>query len=125
MADEKKYEDIDPVTEGSINTETTKARVMPLYADERGYHEKDGGYDDNIVVRALDPNSKDGAVQRNLKSRHVAMIAIGGTIGTGLFVGSGTALANGGPVGVWVPNTLLGSLAERSLTSAPLCVLSA
>jgi hypothetical protein len=95
MADEKKYEDIDPVTEGSINTETTKAKVMPLYADERGYHEKDGGYDDNIVVRALgmlrtseiyclsferlilhilDPNSKDGAVQRNLKSRHVAMV---------------------------------------------------
>jgi hypothetical protein len=29
-------------------------------------------------------------------------IAIGGTIGTGLFVGSGGALAAGGPVGVWV-----------------------
>lgn len=31
------------------------------------------------------------------------MIALGGTIGTGLFVGSGGALASGGPVG-----TLLG-----------------
>lgn len=92
MADEKKYDDIDPVSEGSVNT-TTKAKVMPLYADERGYHEKDEGYDDNIVVRSLgmlrthkhplleetdlqmiDPNSKDGAIQRNLKSRHVAMV---------------------------------------------------
>jgi amino acid transporter len=27
------------------------------------------------------------------------MIALGGTIGTGLFVGSGGALAKGGPVG--------------------------
>lgn len=32
----------------------------------------------------------------------VLQIAIGGTIGTGLFVGSGGALAAGGPVGVWV-----------------------
>lgn len=28
-----------------------------------------------------------------------AMIALGGTIGTGLFVGAGSALASGGPVG--------------------------
>ncbi|ELU44206.1 amino acid transporter [Rhizoctonia solani AG-1 IA] len=45
-----------------------------------------------------DPNSAEGAVQRRLKARHLAMIALGGTIGTGLFVGSGGALANGGPV---------------------------
>lgn len=35
--------------------------------------------------------------QRGLKSRHVQMMALGGTIGTGLFVGSGQALAIGGP----------------------------
>jgi amino acid permease len=35
--------------------------------------------------------------QRGLKSRHAQMIAIGGTIGTGLFVGSGQTLARGGP----------------------------
>ncbi|KAM5356705.1 hypothetical protein ACJ41O_003351 [Fusarium nematophilum] len=35
--------------------------------------------------------------KRNIKSRHAQMIAIGGTIGTGLFVGSGQALAIGGP----------------------------
>ncbi|KAJ9136921.1 Proline permease [Pleurostoma richardsiae] len=34
---------------------------------------------------------------RGLKSRHAQMIALGGTIGTGLFVGSGQTLANGGP----------------------------
>ncbi|KAG9123387.1 hypothetical protein FRC07_015006 [Ceratobasidium sp. 392] len=39
---------------------------------------------------------KDG-VHRRLKARHLAMIALGGTIGTGLFVGSGGALARGGP----------------------------
>ncbi|TKA64199.1 hypothetical protein B0A49_08771 [Cryomyces minteri] len=35
--------------------------------------------------------------QRGLKSRHAQMIALGGTIGTGLFVGSGQTLARGGP----------------------------
>lgn len=38
-----------------------------------------------------------GGTKRNIKSRHAQMIAIGGTIGTGLFVGSGQALAIGGP----------------------------
>ncbi|OJJ51801.1 hypothetical protein ASPZODRAFT_127935 [Penicilliopsis zonata CBS 506.65] len=35
--------------------------------------------------------------QRGLSNRHVQMMALGGTIGTGLFVGSGAALAVGGP----------------------------
>ncbi|KAK4500160.1 hypothetical protein PRZ48_008346 [Zasmidium cellare] len=35
--------------------------------------------------------------KRRIKSRHAQMIAIGGSIGTGLFVGSGQALAIGGP----------------------------
>ena len=34
---------------------------------------------------------------RNLKSRHVQLIAIGGTIGTGLFLGSGQSIHSAGP----------------------------
>ncbi|KAK1055950.1 hypothetical protein LTR74_015260 [Friedmanniomyces endolithicus] len=37
------------------------------------------------------------STKRGLKSRHAQMIALGGTIGTGLFVGSGQTLARGGP----------------------------
>jgi yeast amino acid transporter len=39
---------------------------------------------------------------RGLKSRHAQMIALGGTIGTGLFVGSGQTLARGGPAFILV-----------------------
>lgn len=36
----------------------------------------------------------------SLKARHIAMISIGGVIGTGLFLGTGGALSNGGPLGL-------------------------
>lgn len=45
---------------------------------------------------------------RRLKSRHLQMIAIGGSIGTGLFVGSGYALAEGGPAAVLIGYALVG-----------------
>ena len=35
-------------------------------------------------------------LNRSLKSRHVMMIAIGGAIGTGLFLGSGSAIKTSG-----------------------------
>lgn len=37
------------------------------------------------------------ALKKGLKGRHMQMIAIGGSIGTGLFVGSGGTLESGGP----------------------------
>ena len=38
-----------------------------------------------------------GQTKRGLKSRHIQLIAIGGAIGTGLFVGSGATLNTVGP----------------------------
>jgi lysine-specific permease len=40
-----------------------------------------------------------GNVVRKLKTRHVSMIALGGCIGTGLFMTSGSAIAQAGPGG--------------------------
>ena len=49
-------------------------------------------------------------VKRALKPRHVSMIALGGTIGTGLFVGISTPLANAGPVGALIAYIFMGSI---------------
>ncbi|WVQ82120.1 hypothetical protein IAT38_004248 [Cryptococcus sp. DSM 104549] len=55
-------------------------------------------------------NANEGTVHRTLKQRHMAMIALGGAIGTGLFVGSGSALATGGPVGFWLAYILMSAM---------------
>ncbi|KAI0058944.1 general amino acid permease 1 [Artomyces pyxidatus] len=56
-------------------------------------------------------------VQRRLKQRHVQMIAIAGTIGTGLFLGSGSALSGAGPLGALIAYLLVGTVAYSSLCS--------
>ncbi|KZO99315.1 hypothetical protein CALVIDRAFT_548644 [Calocera viscosa TUFC12733] len=49
-------------------------------------------------------------LHRQLKARHIAMISIGGVIGTGLFVGTANSLASGGPVGLWLGYIVMGSI---------------
>lgn len=43
----------------------------------------------------------DGTI-RSLSNRHVQMIAIGGTIGTGLFLGAGTTISATGPSVIFI-----------------------
>ena len=47
---------------------------------------------------------------RGLKPRHLQMIAVGGTIGTGLFVGTGGALAKAGPLGLFLAFVIYASM---------------
>ncbi|WVF72539.1 hypothetical protein IAT40_007356 [Kwoniella sp. CBS 6097] len=47
-------------------------------------------------------------LQQKMKPRHLQMIAVGGSIGTGLFVGSGSALGKGGPAGILLAWIIMG-----------------
>lgn len=49
-----------------------------------------------------------GYVSRGLKSRHIQFIALGGTIGTGLFLGIGRAFTQAGPLSILLGYTFTG-----------------
>ena len=56
-------------------------------------------------------------LRRELKSRHLTMIAIGGSIGTGLFVASGATIAQAGPGGALLSYILIGLMIYFLMTS--------
>ncbi|KIK51370.1 hypothetical protein GYMLUDRAFT_50605 [Collybiopsis luxurians FD-317 M1] len=58
-----------------------------------------------------------GALHRQLKNRHIAMISIGGVIGTGLFLGSAKSLADGGPVGLLLGYLVVGTVCWATMIS--------
>lgn len=56
-------------------------------------------------------------IKRGLKTRHVSMIALGGSIGTGLFVASGATVAQAGPMGAIVAYIAIGIMVYFLMTS--------
>ncbi|KAF4491060.1 putative amino-acid permease [Colletotrichum fructicola Nara gc5] len=56
-------------------------------------------------------------LRRSLSARQVQMIAIGGTIGTGLFLGSGKALATGGPASMLLAYAIVGAIVFVTMLS--------
>ncbi|CAL9580920.1 amino acid permease [Streptomyces sp. NPDC007126] len=58
---------------------------------------------------SADPSRPRSGLQAGLKNRHLTMIAIGGVIGAGLFVGSSSGIATAGP-GILLSYALVGTL---------------
>src|ERR1700753_1168718 len=65
---------------------------------------------------------RESGLKRSLSSRQLAMIAIGGAIGTGLFLGSSFAIGLAGPgvlgsylIGALITLLLMGCLAEMTI----------
>ncbi|MBF2638497.1 amino acid permease [Listeria welshimeri] len=58
-----------------------------------------------------------GEIHRDLKTRHLSMIAIGGSIGTGLFLASGNAIHTAGPGGALVAYIAIGIMVYFLMTS--------
>ncbi|KAL8839738.1 MAG: hypothetical protein Q9170_001609 [Blastenia crenularia] len=77
----------------------------------------DEKYDPDVVKYDSEGSSgevagevQNGQLHKGLKGRHMQMIAIGGSIGAGLFVGSGSAFHNGGPGSVLIGFMIVGTM---------------
>jgi len=56
-------------------------------------------------------------LKRTMQTRHLSMIALGGTIGTGLFVTSGATISQAGPMGALVAYGVIGLMVFFLMTS--------
>ncbi|CAE6354216.1 unnamed protein product [Rhizoctonia solani] len=68
--------------------------------------ERDSIYSNDVPWEAHPERLAD--VRRGLKQRHIHMFALAGTIGTGLFLSSGKALAEAGPLGAFLGYSVMG-----------------
>lgn len=69
---------------------------------------KAGAIPDAQSIKVGQSNDTVSRTQRRLLPRHIQLIAIGGSIGTGLFVGIGGVLAQAGPLSVFLGYLLWG-----------------
>ncbi|WP_241156839.1 amino acid permease [Bacillus sp. FJAT-42376] len=56
-------------------------------------------------------------LQRGLQARHLTMISIGGSIGTGLFLASGASIYSAGPGGALIAYSIIGIMVYLLMTS--------
>lgn len=64
-------------------------------------------------VEEREVNGGNGArrpLNRQLKNRHITFLSIGGTIGTGLFLGTASSYAWGGPLGLLLGYSIMGTV---------------
>ncbi|KAF5021838.1 hypothetical protein F66182_6131 [Fusarium sp. NRRL 66182] len=80
----------------------------PLGQDGGADRVHDGAHYYDLQSAMLE--TANSGLSRELKGRHLQMIAIGGSIGTGLFVASGRALADGGPASILLAFTIVGTM---------------
>ena len=66
---------------------------------------------------ATTAHSSPNQLRRKLKTRHLTMISLGGTIGTGLFLASGGAIHTAGPGGALVAYIAIGIMVYFLMTS--------
>jgi lysine-specific permease len=72
---------------------------------------------ENEYTSEISAKKEPSELKRSLKSRHLTMISLGGTIGTGLFLASGGAIHEAGPGGALLSYFIIGVMVYFLMTS--------
>lgn len=108
MADVEKQYHTEAASAGSDDAPggaNAPAQYVPPY-HELGFWTRMGCTPESFKRRP--PVDVANNLNQTLKPRHLHMIAIGGSIGAGLFVGSGSALSKGGPAALLIDFAIIG-----------------
>ncbi|EPX71644.1 cationic amino acid transporter Cat1 [Schizosaccharomyces octosporus yFS286] len=111
ISQEKKV--FDSAESNASTFQTSEAKIYPSES-RNSFYEKPSepeGFFAKLVndFRPASTDRPDGvALKRKLTNRHMQMISIGGAIGSGLYVGSGNSLADGGPASLIINYSLIG-----------------
>lgn len=71
----------------------------------------------DVTKLATTAEGDDNGLKRDITTRHMVLLAISGSVGAGLFVGSGQALAAGGPGNLVVAFALVGAMVGSTMAS--------
>ncbi|AOW06480.1 YALI0F01254p [Yarrowia lipolytica CLIB122] len=106
-------------TDGNITVEAVPVK-HDIGVDLEKYPKAFNEFSDDANSQTADhtvfPVDQD-RLSRSLSGRQVQMIAIAGVIGTGLFLGTGKSLANGGPASMLICYTIMGFLVYLTMLS--------
>ncbi|KAL4950786.1 amino acid permease/ SLC12A domain-containing protein [Aspergillus filifer] len=96
---------------GGLDVEANSASP-PGYVDDgqiQSFEQEDFWTRNGLSLRSFQRRPANYVeLNRTMKTRHMHMIAIGGSIGAGFFVGSGGALSTGGPASLFLDFLIIG-----------------
>ncbi|KZV73806.1 hypothetical protein PENSPDRAFT_648570 [Peniophora sp. CONT] len=91
------------------------AERMPLLYDAGSHDHEPSSPTKAVGALPMPPIDRKDKLHRGLSGRQVQMIAIAGTIGTGLFLGTGRSLAQGGPASMLICYLIVGFIVYVTL----------
>ncbi|SCW03036.1 LAFE_0G01530g1_1 [Lachancea fermentati] len=114
------------VTELSKKDESVSLEKTSVHGSSYDFYQEETGIFNRFIAsfkRAPDTTSDSGSAQfekdisaesdkklkKNIKPRHVLMMSLGSGVGTGMLVGNGKALHNGGPASLVIGYSIMGT----------------